>query len=76
MVLEIATDSWQVHQGSNTCAAELVSVAESRISGGSGRAECTSADDDLLSRTEDPADWLSSVEGLGGTKTPTARPFR
>lgn len=65
VVLEVAAYTGQVDDGLDASTAKLVRVTDTRALEDQWRAEGAAADDDLLASTEDPADWLLAVDGLG-----------
>lgn len=65
MVLEVAAHTGQVDDGLDASTAKLVRVTDTRALEDQGRAEGAAADDDLLASTEDPANGLLAIDGLG-----------
>lgn len=65
MVLEVTTNAREVHNGLDASLAELLRVTNTRALEDQRRAECASADDNLLASTVDLALRVGAIERLG-----------
>lgn len=66
VILEVAADTWKIHEWFNTSLAKLFGVTNSRSLKNQWRAECASANNNLFTGAEDLSNRLFSTKRLGG----------